>query len=219
MAKAKVRQQQHHAAPSSLMSALVGSAHLRKDGHPLPLVRTTGGADTETEVFGIDMSSAPIPQRRYAAEQCSVRFANNEVRIIFGQLDFSGDSFETALLIRMSPKALKQFADSLHGMSDPSPLQVCTILKVEPETLCSIKSAKQIVNMAANICSVAVSGHESCMDFYHTSAFASLKSRTTHQLEVEPVVRVDLRTSLLVPLIAGIFDVEKTELDVDTGEI
>lgn len=186
----------------------------------MPLVRQETVASAGVHSYGINMAKAPVPQRRYAAELCTVSFGKNEAKFIFAQTGLGDDSLDSALVIRMSPVALTQFAQSLHDMTSPTIAEICNLTNIVPEEISEIKSKpQQMANMVANICSVAVAGHETCLDFYHASAFATKKSESTDELEVEPVVRVDLRTALFVPLIACIFSIESEILTRLTGEM
>jgi hypothetical protein len=210
MRKQKVTSEQRQVAqPNRLVQGMMASLG-RKDGHPLPLRRVNDAASVGgVEMYGLDLSSAPIPQRRYAAELCSVLFEKNEAKLIFAQPQFGSDVLESALVIRMSPVAVTQLAESIHAISSPTLAEICERVDIEPEEISIFTShPKNVANAVANICSIAISGHETCMDFYHASAFAAKKSESSDELEVDPVVRVDIRTALLVPLIQCIFDIE-----------
>ena len=216
MARAKVKTvERPRPQPSSLVQGLVkpglghASTHPRKEGHGLPLrrqddVSAVGGGGR----FGIDMSLAPIPQRRYAAELCSIVFQKNEAKIIFAQPKLGIDELDSALVIRMSPVAVIQLSQTLNDLESPTVKEICEMVNISAEELSEFKShPSQIANVVANICSIAIAGHETCLDFYHASAFAAKKSESNDELEVEPIVRVDLRTSLLVPLIDRITEI------------
>jgi hypothetical protein len=216
MAKAKPRTVQREIGHvSGPLQGMLSKAHLRSEGHPLELIRESGVLSSDTARLGLDLSTAPVPQRRYAADICAVTFTKNEAKIIFAQCCLMGESLDSALVIRMSPHAIKMLAESLRGIDDPSVQALAETMGIVTEELSKITSKPtQTANMVANICSVAVSGHETCLDFYHASAFAAKKSESTGALEVESVVRVDLRTALFLPLIARIF-----ELDQEIGTL
>lgn len=193
-------------APSALMQRLVSSAAPdRSEGLPVPLLRIPETDANHQAHFGIELSKAPVPQRRYAAEICTLRFDGLEARFIFGQRCLIGDTLDSALVIRMSPKALKEFADSLDGMS------ISTIpheLQLASESLTEITSRpQQMANVVANLVSVGVADQETCLDFYHASAFAIGKAHKETKLEVEPVVRVDIRTSLFIALVSKLNEI------------
>lgn len=210
MAKAKPRVTQREIGKlSGPLQSMLQNVQVRSDGHPLALIPESGVLSSDTVRFGLDLSSAPVPQRRYAADICTVTFANNEAKLIFAQCCILGLALDSALVIRMSSHAIVMFAESLRGIRNPSVEELAQRLNIAPESLTSITSKPaQTANMVANICSVAVSGHEACLDFYHASAFASKKAETTNALEVEAIVRVDMRTSLFLPLISRTLELE-----------
>lgn len=100
-------------APSHLVKNLLTPPG-RAEGHAVP-VQALGTTKDGEGIFGIDVSKAPIPQRRYAAELCSVTFDDFEVKFIFAQRCLVEDSLDSALVIRMNPHALGEFSQSLHG--------------------------------------------------------------------------------------------------------
>jgi hypothetical protein len=189
------------ATASSRLQSMLGSATGtvdRSEGHSVPVQRFTQAGLQRR--WGIDVSKAPVPQRRYAAEICDIVRNDLEVRIIFGQRSLFGDDLDTALVIRMTPKATVEFIESMHEMDIAS---MKGELNLPVENLTPITSKPlQTANVVSNLVSVGVADHETCLDFYHASAFALGKATKQSHLEIEPVVRVDLRTSLFVPLVS-----------------
>lgn len=166
----------------------------RREGYAVPLTPLDLSAGNRK--YGMDMREAPIPQRRYAADLCAVRSSNDELRITLAQ-GFDNDDVDSAIVIRMNADAAIDFAKSLTEMGDFS--EIRSLNKIKNEELSTFKSKPvQTATMMANICSVAMAGKETCMDFYHASAFAIRKAETETSMEVEPVVRVDLRSSLFL---------------------
>jgi hypothetical protein len=49
-----------------------------------------------------------------------------------------------------------------------------------------------------------MSNKEACLDFYQASPFAIGNVQKSHRLALDPVVRVDLRSSLFLSMIAGL---------------
>jgi hypothetical protein len=182
-----------------LVSRLVSGAAMgpsRSEGHSVSF----GHVDARGRV-GLDVSKAPVPSRRYATELCTVDSDGRDMRIVFAQSAIFGDEIETALVVRMNPTAVVQFAESVINMVDPTLDELAGLVKVSREPLLEIKSRPhQTVKVVANLISVAIAGHEACLDFYHASAFAVRKSEGQNKLDVEPVVRVDIRTGLFLSL-------------------
>lgn len=180
-----------------LVNRLVSSAgSSRSEGHSVHFEHLDAHG-----AVGLDVSKAPVPSRRYAAEACAVDSDGRDMRIVFVQSAVFGDEIETALVVRMNPTAVVQYAESVTSMKSPNLTEIAEIMKVVPEPLLEIKSRPhQTVKVVANLVSMAVAGHETCIDFYHASAFAVRKSEGQNKIEVEPVVRVDMSTSLFLSL-------------------
>jgi hypothetical protein len=171
----------------------------RREGYAVTLNPLTN-TSPESGRYGMDMQQVPVPQRRYAADLCQVRYLHGEIRIMFAQQGFDESDVDSAILIRMNPDATVSFSNSLLDLGlDENTDGMSSSWKCRNEEISNIPSKPvQTVNMVANICSVAIAGQEACMDFYHASAFAVRKAERETELEVEPVVRVDLRTSLFL---------------------
>ena len=159
--------------------------------------------------FGIDMGKAPVPSRRYAADACSVEFRNGELRFIFAQRSLDESEFESALVVRLNPMAAHQFINSMREIKQPSISQLAERVGEVVRPLETISNSKQMISVLANLASVAVAGFEACIDFYHASAFAmrSMDTSARNELELEPVVRVEIRTGLFLALLAALDEV------------
>lgn len=165
------------------------------------LQRVSSGTG-ETITMGLDIRHAPVPQRRYATDICSLEFDGSDVKIVFAQKCLFGDGIESALLVSINPSAAKQFVESLQTIKNPSVEEIMERVGIEPILLSKLSQApKQMVSVVANFGAVAVAGWESCIDFYHASPFAIRNiDETKNQLDLESVVRVDIRTALFATL-------------------
>lgn len=189
---------------SNLMRNLMAPPASRSEGHALQLqpIKFQEAADGTTISFGLDISTAPVPQRRYACDVCSLEFDGRDVRFIFGQKSLGDGPLDSALVIRMSPIAGEQFYTSIEQMHSPGLVDIARITGIAAESLQPIKERPhQMANMVANFVGVAVSGFETCLDFYHASAFSMRNAIDRNSLEIEPVVRVDIRTSLFMSVV------------------
>ena len=214
MAKTKPQSISIQKAPaSSLVRGLVsGKTNDRREGHAIPLQKLSEsiGTNGTTVTLGLDIASAPVPQRRYACEVCSVEFAGQELRLIFGQNSLGGGALDSALVIRMSPLAARQFSESTDQMENPGLGAIAESLGIKAEPFVQIVvRPHQTANMVANFVAAAVSGYETCLDFYHASAFAMRNVTHRNALELEPVVRVDMRTSIFMSIVTEIQTIVK----------
>lgn len=188
-------------APSALMRTLIPGRNHRSEGHAVALQKVSEDAATVT--FGLDMSMAPVPQRRYAAELATVKCDGQDVKFIFGQSSLGGGAWDSALVIRMNPVSAKQLSESVDHMGNPSLAQIAEMSGFMAESLSEIhEQPRQTAYMVANFAGIGVSGHETCIDLYHASAFAMRNLHESKALEVEPVVRVDIRTSIFMSLVS-----------------
>ncbi len=88
-------------------------------------------------------------------------------------------------------------------MQNPGLDAIAKAVGLRPEPLLKYpgEEPEQTASLIANMCAVAISGRETCMDFYHANAFAHATVQETKQMYLEPVVRVNTRTSLVLSLV------------------
>ncbi len=157
-------------------------------------------AGTTGTLFTIDLTSAPVPDRRYAADIATVVRVNDMVRLIFGQTKVGGIEPRSLVVIHLSALAVRQFLQSMpdvlatmRAYAQQSNLTKVSLVDVE-------KEPNQTVALAANITAASASGREACMDFYYTSPFVMLQVTKGGGFAVDPVVRVMLSTGLLLAI-------------------
>ncbi|MGT2429573.1 hypothetical protein ACU4HD_14095 [Cupriavidus basilensis] len=183
---------------------------LRKgDGTVIDVVhRTSAEGDGATVQIGLDLNDAPVPARRYIADVGSVIQSRGEVKVIFGQEKVGTNSLRSMLIVQMSPAGTSQFLQSFVAMS-PSLDDIARAVGAAPEQLSQgLVEPEQAVSFAANFVAAAIAGQEACLDFYHASPFSLRSVQFIKKLGVEPVVRVDLRLSLLKAIIDEIRRIE-----------
>lgn len=175
----------------------------RERGIAIPVTtrRITLRDGTAGEELSLSLKDAEVPDRSYFGQECSAKYADDVLLIAFAQPKLGGD-LRTLLMISMPTPAAAQFIRSVEKMSDPTLSDIATNVKVQEGSLLEFPAIEpeQTVTLAANIVAVAVSGHETCLDFYHASAFSYLHLRQTKNMYLEPVVRVNTRTSLMLAL-------------------
>lgn len=203
-----MKQKPAAAAPSRLLTTMISHAvpdyrepsPARNEGHLIDVTHRRSGNDV-VEV-GFDISSAPVPPRHYVAEVCFVDVNDGHLRLVFGQRALGiGEELESAIVIRLSPHAAHNFVDLIFGMTHPGLEAIAATMNIAPTPLLSsITRPVHVAHLAANMAAVGVSGYESCLDFYQTSPFAMKHIEKKKQIGVEPVVRVNLSTGLLLSL-------------------
>lgn len=155
--------------------------------------------------LGVNLSQTVVPDRKYAADTCAVSYANQVVRIIFGQERFNDHGLRSAVVVKMSPRAVVQLLAMIDSSMPAGIVEaLCSTEGVEVQKLASstLEPAQATVVLAANLALPALSGMEACIDFYQASPFAlGVAMQSADKLAVEAVVRVDLSTGLLLGLI------------------
>ncbi len=159
--------------------------------------------DGKTATAGaIDLASAEVPERSYLAQACGAKYERYTVTIMLAQPKLDG-GFRNLVLIAMTPSSVAQFLLSVDEMSNPSLKEIAEQIKIEPEPISQFPTTEpeQTATLPANMIAVAISGHDTCMDFYNANAFSQIKVRTSNQINLEPMVRVTLTTALFMALI------------------
>lgn len=155
--------------------------------------------------FGIDASLAPVPDRKYTADECAVLENKGTVKVLFGQERIDGKGWRSVLVVQISKEAASRFLAMADAISNPSLAEIAAGVKIETEKLATPPSEPgQAIALTANLGIVALSGNEACIDFYQTSPFAIGAVLKSKKLALDPVVRVDLRSSLFFGLIKGL---------------
>jgi len=165
----------------------------------------TASDGSEVANFNIDLRSAQVPDRKYTADTCAVAQASGTVKIMFGQERVDQTGWRSLLIVHMSTESVSRFLSMLEQLKNPTLDEVVAKSKIAAESLASKASEPdQAIALTANLGFVGIAGNESCVDFYQASPFSIGAVISSKQIALEPVVRVDLRTSLLLGMISGI---------------
>jgi hypothetical protein len=156
-------------------------------------------------VLSADLSSVPVPAKRYSADVAFVGYDRETVKILFGQEKFgAGGRLRTLLIIKMTPAAVMRHLEQVDG-AEPSFPSVAERIGVIAEDLPQFANEpRETVTFDANMILAAFTGREACSDFYHASPFSVSVGRESKKLALDPVVRVDMRTSLMFGVIAAL---------------
>jgi len=172
-----------------------------------------------SQAVSIDLSTAQVPDRRYAAEVGAIVMSDNMIRLLFGQTKAIGEGLSSLLVIHIPYRAARVFLHSMNGVAK-SAREYMDRHKTGNSRLLELKDQKepaQTATVEANIIAAAFSGREACMDFYHSSSFAMHGFGITGKFFAEPTVRV----TLALPLLMAIYDwlsSHKNELPADELE-
>ena len=154
--------------------------------------------------FGADLSKAPVPDRKFTADVCSVLFGEYTVRLVFGQERIDGKGLRSAIVIQMSRASASNIVRMFDAMKDPSVDEIARLNKIAIEQLSTgLDEPPQALTVSANMSIIAISGHDACIDFYEASPFSLGVAIRSQKLALDPVVRIDLRASLVFGLMAA----------------
>lgn len=188
------------------------------EGVAMGVVHTKNIGTSELQALTIDISSAQVPERRYAAEVGAIIMSDNMVRLLFGQTKPIGTGLNSLLVIHIPYRAAITFRKSMSELVVGA-REYMARFKVGNSTLLDLKSQTepaQTATVESNIIIAAFSGREACMDFYHTSPFAIKGVGLTGKFFAEPTVRVTLG----LPLMMAIYDwLETHKKDMPADEM
>ena len=182
------------------------------------VVNTFVGTDGKTIAqMGINLAAAQVPDRKYYADICGITSFRGTVKLMFGQERVNSTELRSLLVVQMSEDSVGRFLSTIDQVKNPTFLEAAASatskFELEPLTT-KITEPVQAIALPANLVFCGVSGTDACADFYQASPFAIGNVMKSKRLALDPVVRVDLRTSLFLSLIEGL-----RKLDIEIPKI
>lgn len=171
------------------------------EGYPVEIQKTAAGKGIASG--NVDVSSLPVPDRRYVADAVGIKLAQDNVRLLFGQASPVDDSWLSILVINMPFESIKQLLGTLDAKFREEYATYASGL-ISPEITEFSKKPDQTVVLTASMVYAGYSGTNGCIDFYYSSPFATQNMSFTNRLMVEPVARVNLPTGLVFALFNGL---------------
>jgi hypothetical protein len=163
---------------------------------------------TNAVELSVDLQAAPVPERRYVADACAVLRSDDFVLLAFGQRRLVGSGCRSLVVLSMSAEAIRSFLKTCDGFLE----RVAAFLErnglARSPLLDLTEEPPQTVHLAANVVAVAQAGRESCLDLYHVSPWSIRSVSTRNQLVIDPIVRIDMPTALLVPVVEQLVRLE-----------
>lgn len=171
--------------------------------------------------ISIALGSAPVPERRYAADVYFVTQRSDSIKLMFGQLKATGNALRSLLVIHTTSSGVEHLLSAVDCFTQPTILEIAERENISVEKVdTALEEPSQTVALSANMGIAAVSGRESCLDFYQASPFAIAAFNSGQEFAVDPVVRVDLTTALFLGFLGEarrISTVRKRELERETA--
>lgn len=179
------------------------------DGVAIEVVRRAAprpDGTTSLEI-GLDLSDAPVPDRRYLADVASVQVVDDCLHLLFGQRMIGGSALRSLLILVLTPegarnflKTCTDFGPKLHTYLDRISAAEMPLAQIDEEP-------EQTVMMQVSLIAAAHVERDACMDFYHASPSALravIQHRDANVIGIDPVVRIHLSTRLLAAVVDGI---------------
>lgn len=182
------------------------SAHVASSsGLAAPFTRqTVARPDGVTAVqLSIDITDLPAPNRSYSADAATVSFNGTDAIHFLFQQHTIGRKPRSMVAVKMYSDAVRRFYEScqsirptLEGFIERNKVAV-------PPLSPSTDEPAQSVSLVATLAQVSFAGFEAEVSFFHLSPYAvhMATRRDQTQVPVEPVVQVDLSTSMLVSVL------------------
>lgn len=149
--------------------------------------------------YSLDTFALPVPERRLSCDAVGVKKAEYVLKLLFAQEEVSGDGLLSMLVVQMTFGSVLQFLATLNPLRD----QIEKLEKANfPAGAVSenMGKAEQTAFVTASMILAGYSGTDGCLDFFYTSPFSLRSINLGNKISVEPVVRVNLPTPLLIAM-------------------
>lgn len=172
---------------------------------PIRLGKALSPTGESAESLELNMREAPVPDRKYVADVTGLIVSKGVCKLLFAQERVSGEQLRSLLVVHVTDRTLRNFQDSAAAMTKPTYREIAAAVPIQSERPTKIvDEPDQTVALQANLILSAMSGSEAALDFYQLSPFNFLAVRDRPSVPLDAVVRVDLRSSLLLGLLDAI---------------
>ena len=161
--------------------------------------------------LNIDLGAAPVPDRRYLADMAEVAVDGDTVRLMFAQKKVSG-GLRSLVIVTMTSDAINNVIKTIRAFY-PTVIDLANRNGIKPRELSTISEEPlHTVSLVANLVAMAQAGRESCVDFYYMSPWVvkSIRTDQVGDVSVDPILRVDISTALLLPMLTKLLEIQST---------
>jgi hypothetical protein len=160
--------------------------------------------------FTVDFRNIPDPSRTYYAQECWTEFDKGVVGIFFAQKNRTEGPLRSLVCMRMVPIYVVHWLRAVDEMHSPSVAEITNICGIMAEQLNPIPDeAGQTFESSANVVKTGVSGRDTSLDFIKFSPFDIAAAKDSTVTKGVPQVRIDIRTSLFLGLLANLREMSK----------
>lgn len=189
------------------------------EGAVLEVVRneSVGVSGVTAISLNVDLTTAPVPDRRYVADVASLIRSGDQNHLVFGQSKIVGKGLRSLIAINLSAAAVRNFVLTLSSFMETGRKYVADNKLSKSGFVDGIEEEPtQTVAMVSNLIAASFSGREACADFYYASPFAFQKVKAGGNFAADPVVRVSLPTGLLFAICEKLISIS-AELPADVA--
>lgn len=148
----------------------------------------------------IKLNDAPVPGRQFTADAANAKIDHGLVRLLFAQTEPIGDGLLSLLVVQMSLESTEQWIAQFNQEFYENLKKLPDYAK-DGDITKFTEPAKQTVILVASYALMGYSGGNGCLDFYYSSPFAINQMAALRKLAIDPVVRVNIQTGVLLALI------------------
>ncbi len=166
--------------------------------------------------FAIDTSGLPVPDRRLSCDTVSLVRTDHVVKLLFAQRNVVSDGYLSVLIIQMSFEAVRSFIHTVNQLNNGIE-ELEQQGRLQRGSLTEIKEKPdQSAVVTASLVMAGYSGNDGCLDFYYLSPFSVQRINLGNKVAVEPVVRVQLPTPLMVALVRALVEMAPSLPSMDS---
>lgn len=152
--------------------------------------------------ISLDLSTAPVPDRRFSADAAWIVIGVDLVRILFAQYKVAGPQIEHLIVLRVPFVGVRQFLQSMRGsVADTGRRFLESVNDNVSPPVDKNSIPDQTFTLDANIIVAGLSGREAILDLYNSSPQVKLALKLgSNEFRAEPVARVLLTSRLLIDI-------------------
>lgn len=152
----------------------------------------------------VDLSSAPVPDKKYVADVGTILERDHAALMVFGQNPLIGGGRPSLVSIKLGDWAIRQYVKSFDEIL-PSITGYAQRVNLRPADLITLNDSNvQFVSLIGNVIAVSFAGRDANMDFYYISPSVIHYLKSGGQFVVDPIVRIYLPTDLLWAVSEGL---------------
>lgn len=176
--------------------------HRPGEGHLIDMVVLA--SDSETTTVRLEASGLPVPDRKFSCDAMQVTSTNVGARLLLAQRLPVGEGLLSMLVVTMAPEAVEQFLRSIDEAFVQQARGYVEAHKGSEEEVVFTTNAAQSVVVNCSYVLAGYTGLAACMDLYNQSPFSVQSMFAAKKVAMDPVVRVNFSTGLLVALVDGL---------------